>query len=162
MTAALSSTSTKSSQLIPYENAFHAFLSKKLVVQDSERAKMRDALAEQCLTIAELSTWILVPRTFVERMARFLLALRTGPFLLVPIVMNFVSSQDMRLIIGSVFVVGFSLFLSFLSEPRARRYWAAPWFGGSCCIYWFCFCRVMLHRLHSSVLPEARMEFCFF
>jgi hypothetical protein len=59
---------------------------------------------------------------FVDRLARFLLGGIGGGFLLVPmIVMTFVFNQNWRLVISSVFVLGFATFISSFSKASNQE-----------------------------------------
>jgi hypothetical protein len=59
---------------------------------------------------------------FVDGLARFLVALMGGAFLLVPIIaMSFTHSQNWRLVISSIAVIAFAVFLSFLSEASNQE-----------------------------------------
>jgi len=57
-----------------------------------------------------------------DAIARFLVALIGGALLMAPIIaMSFVDSQNMRLVIASIFVVGFSIILSFVTSASNQE-----------------------------------------
>lgn len=59
---------------------------------------------------------------FVSSIARFLLALCGGLFLLVPmIIMNFVSRQNIKLLVASLFVVAFAAFMVSLKKTSSME-----------------------------------------
>lgn len=69
---------------------------------------MNDVLAELGLPLAPRS---LIESPFVDRTTRFLITLMGGSSLLIPIiVVKSVDSQNMRLIIASIFVLEISFF----------------------------------------------------
>jgi hypothetical protein len=58
----------------------------------------------------------------IDNVARLLLAILTGAMLMAPVIaMSFVSSQDMRLIVSSLFVIGFSIILSFATNATNQE-----------------------------------------
>jgi hypothetical protein len=106
----------------PLRTILHALLPEAMAVPDLEHSQMRGKLRRLGFSDAELPPRSLVLSSIVDHTARFLLALIGGSFLLVPIiVMNFVDSQNMRLVVASVFVLAFSLFLSFLSRASNQE-----------------------------------------
>jgi hypothetical protein len=101
----------------PVRKVLTQLLPRRLTVDDSAHAKlliqMRDLdFAESEMPVQQPSTNFLVSST-----ARFLLGLSGGLFLLIPLItMNFVTSQHMRLLVTSLFVLLFSVFLSLLER----------------------------------------------
>jgi hypothetical protein len=90
----------------PLRKAFHTFSSQNFVVEDSVRVKLSEHLAEQGVAPSHLPLRSQVASRFVNRAARFLISLAGGSFMLVPIIMmNFVDSQNMRVLVAVLFIL---------------------------------------------------------
>ena len=117
-------TRSSSSLVDPVRRVLYHWLPDRLVARDDTDANMRAHYRATGVDVAS-SELPLGPNDinpFVDGLARFLVALMGGAFLLVPIiVMSFTNSQNWRLVISSIAVIAFAVFLSFLSEASNQE-----------------------------------------
>jgi hypothetical protein len=117
-------TRSSSSLVDPVRRVLYHWLPDRLVARDDTDANMRAHYRAMGVEVAS-SELPLGPNdinSFVDGLARFLVALMGGAFLLVPIiVMSFTNSQNWRLVISSIAVITFAVFLSFLSEASNQE-----------------------------------------
>ena len=108
----------------PVRQTLYRWLPDFLVAQDKEHANMRKHRRAMGIEQNEADAPLLPAdiNRFVDHTARFLVAVVGGGFLLVPIiVMSFTHSQNLRLVVSSIAVLAFSLFLSFLSRATNQE-----------------------------------------
>jgi hypothetical protein len=102
----------------------YRWLPDRLVASDDNDANLRAHWRAMGLDVvsAELPLGPNDINTFADGLARFMVALLGGAFLLVPIiVMSFTNNQSWRLVISTIAVVAFGTFLSFLSEASHQE-----------------------------------------
>lgn len=108
----------------PVRRVLYRWLPDRIVARDDTDAKVR---AHYQAMDAEVDSSELPLRSndiipFVDGLARFLVALMGGAFLLVLIIdMSFTNSQNWRLVISSIAVIAFAVFLSLLSEASNQE-----------------------------------------
>jgi hypothetical protein len=110
-----------SPSLDPFRRFLSNHLPKALTVEDREHQRWNTELGRRYRHL-ELTRTILVGGPIFDAIARFLVALMGGALLMAPIIaMSFVNSQNTRLVVASVFVVGFSIILSFVTSASNQE-----------------------------------------
>lgn len=112
----------KRSTIDPVRKALTKLLPRRFTTDNPIQAELLTHMRDLGFTEAELPTQTISSRLFVTYSARLLLALSGGLFLLVPmLIMSRISEQRMRLLVTSLFVIIFSIFLSSLKMVSSLK-----------------------------------------
>jgi hypothetical protein len=119
---------TSGGSIDPVRRLLHSWLPKRWTAPHVEAKKLRHLQRAFSFSTSPQDAVRELPKLpsdvapYVERLARFLIAVLGGAFLLVPIIiMSFTNSQNWRLVISSIAVLAFSCFLSFTSRTSNQE-----------------------------------------